>query len=50
VRRLIWKETQRKVYVAVSSPECKANHKIKIAYSSFVNVAHFRYMGMTATN
>jgi hypothetical protein len=38
------------VYVAVSSPECRANHDIKIANRCIENVAQFRYLGMTVTN
>jgi hypothetical protein len=38
------------VYVAVSSPECKENHDIKIANRSFENLAQFKYLGTTITN
>jgi hypothetical protein len=36
--------------VAVSSPECRANHDVKIANSWCENVARFRCLGTTIRN
>jgi hypothetical protein len=38
------------VYVAVSPPECRANHDMKTANRAFQTVAQFRYLGTTVTN
>jgi hypothetical protein len=37
-------------YIAVLSPECRANHYIKVDNRWFENVAKFRYLGTTITN
>jgi hypothetical protein len=40
---------QRKLYVAVSSPNAGQNHDIKTANRSFENVEQFKYLGTTVT-
>jgi phosphodiesterase/alkaline phosphatase D-like protein len=41
---------EKTVYVAVSLPEYRQNHAMKIGSRSFKNVAQSKYLGTTVTN
>jgi hypothetical protein len=43
-------EKSKYVYVAVSSPECRAKHDINIVNRCFENVTQIKYLGTTVTD
>jgi hypothetical protein len=45
-----WSRSKRRVYVVLSSPECREIHDIKRGNRCFENVEQFRYLGTTITN